>query len=109
MSRYFLLMQCHWAASSRECRFVDNHVKHTEEAYRIYYRNRGGIVLLSVKYKLRDLNCRPLMEIPICEIIVGPGLKQNKVVDSVKYFLEKNKMGYLADKIKASDIPYIET
>lgn len=49
------------------------------------------------------------MEIPICEIIVGPGLKQNKVVDSVKYFLEKNKMGYLADKIKASDIPYIET
>ena len=66
-------------------------------------------MLLYVKYKLMDLNCRPLMEIPICEIIVGPGLKQNKVVDSVKYFLEKNKMGYLADKIKASDIPYIET
>ena len=48
-------------------------------------------MLLYVKYKLMDLNCRPLMEIPICEIIVGPGLKQNKVVDSVKYFLEKTK------------------
>lgn len=91
-----------------ECRFVDNHVSY-QDTPKIYYRNRGGIVLPYVKYKLLDLNCRPLKEMPISEIIVGPGLKQSKVVDSVKYFCEKNNMGYLVDKIHASDIPYVET
>lgn len=92
-----------------ECRFVDNSVKRSDEAYRIHYRNRGGIVLPYVKYKLTDLNCRPLSKIPICEIVVGPGLKQSKTIDSIKYFLGKNQMSYLVNKVHASDIPYIET
>lgn len=91
-----------------ECRFVDNHVSY-QDTPKIYYRNRGGIVLPYVKYKILDINCRPLKKMPISEIIVGPGLKQGKVVDSVKYFCEKNNMGYLVDKIHASDIPYVET
>ena len=44
-----------------------------------------------------------------CEIVVGPGLKQSKTIDSIKYFLGKNQMSYLVNKVHASDIPYIET
>lgn len=91
-----------------ECRFVDNSIKRGDDAYRIHYRNRGGIILPYIKYKLMDLNCRPLKEMPICEIVVGPGLKQAKVVESVKYFLERNQMENLVDKVRASDIPYID-
>ena len=90
-----------------ECRFVDNYVKKTDDAFRVHYRNRGGIILPYVKYKLMDLDCRPLQRIPICEIVVGPGLKQSKTVESIKYFLEKNDMGYLTENVHASDIPYV--
>lgn len=51
---------------------------------------------------------RPLKEIPICEIVVGPGLKQAKVVESVKYFSERNQMENSADKVCTSDIPYMD-
>lgn len=90
-----------------ECRFVDNYVKKTDDTFRVHYRNRGGIILPYVKYKLMDLNCRPLQQMPICEIVVGPGLKQSKTVESIKYFLEKNDMGYLTENVHASDIPYV--
>lgn len=36
-----------------------------------------------------DRNCRSLHEMPIDKIVVGPGLNQEKTVESVKYFLEK--------------------
>ena len=40
-----------------ECRFVDNDIKQTDtEKCHIYYRNRGGIVLPYVKYKLRIIS-----------------------------------------------------
>ena len=91
-----------------ECRFVDNFMANHKEEYHIHYRNRGGIILPYVVYKMMDLTCKPLEELPICEIVVGPGLKQEKVVDSIKYFLEKNGMGYLVDKVQASSIPYVE-
>lgn len=92
-----------------ECRFVDNYVKKTDDAFRVHYRNRGGIILPYVKYKLMDSNCRPLQQMPICEIVIGPGLKQSKTVESIKYFLEKNDMGYLTENVHASDIPYVGT
>lgn len=91
-----------------ECRFIDNFSAGAKEDYRIYYRNRGGLILPYVKYKMMDRNCRPMKQIPICDIVVGPGLKQQRVVDSVKYFLEKNNMEYLVDKVRASAIPYVE-
>lgn len=90
----------------KECRFVDNFTAYGQEENRIYYRNRSGIILPYVKYKIMDLNCRPLNQIPISEIVVGPGLKQQRTEDSVKYFLEKNNMNYLVDKVRASTIPY---
>lgn len=90
-----------------ECRFVDNYMNSFTEKYHIYYRNRGGIILPYVKYKMMDLDCRPLKQIPICEIVVGPGLKQQKVADSVKYFLERNNMEYLVDKVHTSSIPFV--
>lgn len=90
-----------------ECRFVDNYMTNSTKKYHIYYRNRGGIILPYVKYKMMDLDCRPLKQIPICEIVVGPGLKQQKVADSVKYFLERNNMEYLVDKVHTSSIPFV--
>lgn len=90
-----------------ECRFIDNYMTSSTKKYPIYYRNRGGIILPYVKYKMMDLDCRPLKQIPICEIVIGPGLKQQKVADSVKYFLERNNMEYLVDKVHTSSIPFV--
>lgn len=44
---------------------------------------------------------------PIDKIVVGPGLNQEKTVESVKYFLEKSGMEDLVEKVKASKIPYV--
>lgn len=96
-------------SGEEECRIVDHFARTSgEDAYDIQYHERGGIVLPYIKYKLMDKNCRPLLQMPIHEIVVGPGIKQNKVIESIKYFLEKNKMGYLAERVRASNIPYIE-
>ncbi len=97
-------------AGEEECRIVERFVTaEGEEAYDIHYHERGGIVLPYIKYMLMDRRCRPLGRMPIREIVVGPGVKQGKVMESVKYFLEKNGMAYLAGKVRASSIPYIET
>lgn len=92
----------------KECRFVDNYTTFEKGQDQVLFRKRGGIILPYVKYKMMDLDCRPLKQIPIKEIVVGPGLKQQRAVDSVKYFLEKNNMNYLVDKVCASTIPYVD-
>lgn len=92
-----------------ECRFVENYVEKAKDNYQIKFRNRGGIILPYIKYKMVDVNCRPIKRWPIHEIVIGPGLNQSKVIQSVKYFLEKKGMEDLADKVVASDIPYVET
>ena len=62
----------------------------------VHYRERNGIILPYIKYKMVDRNCRSLHEMPIDKIVVGPGLNQEKTVESVKYFLEKVEWkGYL--------------
>ena len=91
-----------------ECRLVENYYN-DEESYPVEFRIRNGIMLPYIKYKMLDLNCRPITTWPIHEIVVGPGSKQDKVIQSVKYFLEKKDMKDLADKVVASDIPYVET
>ena len=87
---------------------MDNYTTFEKGQDQVLFRNRGGIILPYVKYKMMDLDCRPLKQIPIKEIVVGPGLKQQRAVDSVKYFLEKNNMNYLVDKVCASTIPYVD-
>lgn len=95
--------------SEKECRLIHNSVDRVnKESHKIYFRERGGVILPYIIYKLVDGNCQPLKELPIHKIIVGPGLKQKKVVESVKYFLENNSMHYLIDKVHASSIPYME-
>ena len=97
-------------AGEEECRIVEHFVKaEGEHGYDIQFHERGGIVLPYIRYKMMDKYCRPLEQMPIHEIVVGPGVKQDKVIESVKYFLNKNHMGYLSGKVRASDIPYIET
>ena len=91
-----------------ECRLVENYYN-DKESYPVEFRIRNGIMLPYIKYKMLDLNCRPITIWPIHEIVVGPGSKQNKVIQSIKYFLEKKDMKDLVDKVVASDIPYVET
>ncbi len=95
-------------AGEEECRIVEHLAEgRGDKASNIQFHERGGIVLPYIRYKMTDKYCRPLVQMPIREIVVGPGVRQNKVMESVKYFLEKNNMGYLAGKVRASDIPYI--
>ncbi len=97
-------------AGEEECRIVDHFVKtEGDEGCNIQFHERGGIALPFIRYKMMDKYCRPLAQMPIHEIVVGPGVKQDKVIESVKYFLERNRMEYLVSKVLASDIPYIET
>ena len=97
-------------SGEEECRIVEHFVK-TEGDHKcdIQFHERGGIALPFIRYKMMDKYCRPLEQMPIHEIVVGPGVKQDKVIESVKYFLERNEMAYLAEKVRASNIPYIQT
>lgn len=70
-----------------ECCFVE-HL--TGNIKKVHYRERNGIILPYIKYKMVDRNGRPLCKMPIYKIVVGPGLNQEKTIESVKYFLEKN-------------------
>ena len=91
-----------------ECRIVENFTySQNDVPLKIYYRERNGLILPYIKYVMLDRNCRPLKEWPIKEIVVGPGLKQKDSVESVKYFLEKQGMNDLVEKVVTSDIPYI--
>lgn len=92
-----------------ECRIISDSFHYiSENPYKIHYRERGGVILPYIKLKILDCNCRPLKSFPIREIIVGPGLRQQKTIESVKYFLEKNGFNDLVSKVNASDIPYVE-
>lgn len=94
--------------NENECRIVENFTySHNDVPLKIYYRERNGLILPYIKYVMLDRNCRPLKEWPIKEIVVGPGLKQKDAVESVKYFLEKQGMNDLIEKVVTSDIPYI--
>lgn len=97
-------------SGEEECRIVEHFVKtQGNHGCNIQFHERGGVALPFIKYKMMDKYCRPLVQMPIHEIVVGPGVKQDKVIESVKYFLEKNRMDYLVPKVRASNIPYIET
>ncbi len=91
-----------------ECRFIENSSNENVN-YDICYRERSGVILPYIKYMvIVNKNGILINEMPVQKIVVGPGLNQSKVLESVKYFLEKNDMGYLVDKVIASDIPYVE-
>lgn len=94
--------------NENECRFVENLVYSKGEVpLKVYYRERNGLVLPYIKYVLLDLNCRPLKKWPIKEIVIGPGLKQNDVVESVRFFLKHQGLNDLVEKVVTSDIPYV--
>lgn len=97
--------------NENECRFVDNisAISKSGEPLKIEYRERNGIILPFIKYKIVDLNCRPIVNWPIKEIVVGPGLRQKDLAESIRYFLIKQGLEELSEKIVLSNIPYIST
>lgn len=89
-----------------ECRFVEC-FEETIKKNNIHFRERNGIILPYIKYKIVDRNCRPLREMPVAKIVVGPGINQMKTMESVKYFLDKIGMENLVEKVQLSEIPYV--
>ena len=87
-----------------EYRILYNHLSDEDKSKGIHYRGRKGIILPYIKCKMIDKNCRILEKLPIKKIIIGPGLNQDKVKESVEYFLKKKGQSYLVEK---SDIPYV--
>ena len=91
-----------------ECRIIENFdYSGNVIPLEVHYRERNGIVLPYIKYVLLDRNCRPLKQWPIKEIVIGPGLRQNDVAESIIYFLERQGLSDLAEKVVMSDIPYV--
>ena len=72
----------------------------------IDFRQRKGYLLPFLKFKLLDVNCRPLFELPISDIVVGPSAKQADLLNSIKYFLRESGNSTLEKTLRLSNIPY---
>ena len=109
--RLFPFMKNKGFKNEQECRIIDNEYSMLDESdpYEISFRERNGIILPFTKYKIVDTNCKPISQWPIKEIIIGPGLRQKDLAESVKYFLTVKGFPELAYKVIFSDIPYIST
>lgn len=93
-----------------ECRIVENLVyNQNNDPLKIYFRERNGLVLPYIKYVLLDMNCQLLKKWTIKEIVIGPGLKQKDVIECIKCFLKHQGLSDLAEKIVASNIPYVDS
>ncbi|MDF2503056.1 DUF2971 domain-containing protein [Clostridium sp.] len=94
--------------NEEECRIIENYVTFNNNIpLKVYYRERNGIALPFIKYVLLDENCRPLKQWPISEIVIGPGLRQQDLAKSIKYFLNQQGMKDLANKVVLSSIPFV--
>ena len=72
----------------------------------IDFRTRNGLILPFIKFKLLDVNCRPLRSLPIKKIVIGPCLHNEDLLESVKYFLENTNNSELIDRVISSDVPF---
>ena len=88
-----------------ECRIVWNSVPSESEPFCIYQREKDEMDIKYLKYKIVDLNCRPIQKWPIKEITIGPGKKQRDVEEQVKDFLSENNLKDLIAKVRLSEIP----
>lgn len=100
---YFALMKDGHFSHEREKRLL---IITNRDDSKIHFRSRKGVLVPYLKMKILDLNCRPHKKFPIEEIVIAPGHQQAYVADSIRYFLKKKQLGYLADKIRMSNIPY---
>lgn len=100
---YFALMKDGHFSHEREKRLL---IITNRDDSKIHFRSRKGVLIPYLKMKILDLNCCPHKKFPIEEIVIAPGHQQAYVADSIRYFLKKKQLGYLADKIRMSDIPY---
>lgn len=100
---YFALMKDGHFSHEREKRLL---IITNRDDSKIHFRSRNGVLVPYLKMKILDLNCCPHKKFPIEEIVIAPGHQQVYVADSIRYFLKKKQLGYLADKIRMSEIPY---
>ena len=93
--------------SEEECRLI--YVSHREQElkYRpIEYREKHGIIIPFIRFKLVDGGKNTMKHWPIEKIIVGPNARQSELADGVKFFLMKQNLEYLVDKVEKSTIPF---
>ena len=103
----FPFMKNNGFKNEEECRMVENFGSNRDVPLDIHYRERNGIMLPFIKYVILDMDCRPLKQWPISEIVVGPGLRQQMLADSIKYFLNQQGMPELSEKVVCSSIPFV--
>ena len=104
--RYIVLFKDKSFFSEEELRYVYTIFSSSSRRPRIDFRERNGIILPYIKFKLLDKNCHPLIDLPISDIIVGPCLQQDYLIDSIKYFLQNSGNQGLANLVRASKIPF---
>lgn len=93
--------------SEEECRLI--YVSHREQEQKyhpIEYREKHGIIIPFIRFKLVDEGKQTLEKWPIEKIIIGPNARQSELADGVKFFLMKQNLEYLVDKVEKSDIPF---
>ncbi len=93
--------------SEEECRLI--YVSHREQElkYRpIEYREKHGIIIPFIRFKLVDNQKNMMEQWPIEKILIGPNARQEELSDGVKFFLLKENLEYLIEKVEVSKIPF---
>lgn len=105
---YFTYMKNNAFSQENECRFIYSYSDTQRKKWPdlIDFREQNGIVLPYIQLKMLARDGKEDFKLPIKEIVIAPGEKKEYIASSVKYFLEHNRLGYLADRVKISDIPY---
>lgn len=101
---FFPAMKNRSFVHERESRFV-YYIQDTEDR-QVEFREKHGIILPYIRMKITDAEGKLHASFPIDDIVISPGPRIDYVAKSVKYFLKMSGYGYLADKVRKSDIPY---
>jgi len=93
--------------SEEECRLI--YISHREQELNyqpVEYREKHGIIIPFIRFQLVDERQNSLKQWPIEKIIVGPNARQEELADGIKFFLTKQDLEYLVDKVELSPIPF---
>lgn len=99
-------------SEEKECRMVAHYM--TDDPVDVSYREMDDLLIPYINFRILDYHGEPFSTVlPIRDIMIGPGKEQDKVYESVVYFLEHQGdpklagMKKLAKLVRKSDIPFV--
>lgn len=99
-------------SEEKECRMVAHYM--TDDPVDVSYREMDDLLIPYINFRILDYHGEPFSTVlPIRDIMIGPGKEQDKVYESVVYFLEHQGnpelagMKELAKLVRKSDIPFV--